>query len=148
MPDRFLARLSDSQAALGSERLPGLPALVERRRAIAGRYSSWLAEHGLTTAAEPADAEHAFLRYPLRTRDRDALRAAAERAGIDLGDWFVSPAHPVTAGLERWGYVPGCAPVAERACRGGSNLPTDPALGRRGVEQVLSLLRGHVDLLA
>ena len=84
----------------------------------------------------------------MRTRDRDAFQAAAERAGIDLGDWFVSPVHPVTAGLDRWGYVPGSAPVAERACQEIVNLPTDPALGRRGVEQVLSLLAGHLDLVA
>ncbi len=35
----------------------------------------------------------------------------AARAGIDLGDWFVSPVHPVTDRLDRWGYVTGSAPA-------------------------------------
>ncbi len=148
MPAGFLARLSESQAGLGSDRLATLSAQVAQRRLVAGQYSSWLAAHGRTAAAEPAYAEHAFLRYPLRTRDREGFRSAAELAGVDLGDWFVSPVHPVTEGLDRWGYLAGTAPAAEQACREIVNLPTDPALGPRGVEQVLSLLAAQVDLLA
>ena len=148
MPTGFLERLSESQARLGSARLATLPSMVEKRRGIARRYSALLADHGRTPAAQPAFAEHAFLRYPLRAPDRQAFQSAAARAGVDLGDWFLSPVHPVTTGLERWGYDAGSAPVAERACQEIVNLPTDPALGRRGVEQVLSLLAEHVDLVA
>jgi dTDP-4-amino-4,6-dideoxygalactose transaminase len=72
---------------------------------------------------------------------------AAERAGVDLGDWFVSPIHPATDHLERWGYVAGCAPNAERACREIVNLPTVPALGDGSVDRVLSFLAEQVDLI-
>lgn len=147
MPPGFLARLSESQARLGSDRLRRLPAETDRRRSVAHRYTEWLVAHGRTPAAEPSDAEHAFLRYPLRVRDRPRFMEAAERAGVDIGDWFVSPVHPVVERLERWGFRPGQTPNAERACREVVNLPTEPDLDDRDVDRVLSLLDTHLDLL-
>jgi dTDP-4-amino-4,6-dideoxygalactose transaminase len=147
MPRSFLMKLSDSQARLGSDRLRRLPTEIQRRRAIAHRYSETLLVEGRTAAAEPAVAEHAFLRYPLRVADRRRFLAAAERAGVDVGDWFISPIHPVTNHLERWGYVAGRAPNAERACREIVNLPTEPAFNDSEVDRTLSFLARHVDLI-
>ena len=145
MPPGFLARLSDWQARTGAERIHGLEGRIERRRAIARRYSDWLVDHGRTAPAEPMGASHSFLRYPLRVLDRTSFISAAERAGIDLGDWFVSPLHPVTSGLERWGYREGTAPAAEAACAEIVNLPTEPSLSERNIERVLAFLAVRVD---
>jgi dTDP-4-amino-4,6-dideoxygalactose transaminase len=71
----------------------------------------------------------------------------AEQAGIDLGDWFVSPLHPITAGLERWGYRAGTAPQAEAACAEIVNLPIDPHMTERDVDRVLDLLGTTLDLI-
>jgi perosamine synthetase len=147
MPHDFVSRLSESQARLGSARMSGLSADVERRRSIAHRYSEWLSAKDRTAATEPAEADHAFLRYPLRVNDRIAFAAAAERAGVDLGDWFVSPIHPVLDHLDRWGYVVGAAATAERACREIVNLPLDRWLRDRDVKHVLTFLADHVDLI-
>lgn len=147
MPDGFLARLSNAQAKLGADRLGRLPTEIARRREVAHRYSDWLVTHGRTSATESAEAEHAFLRYPLRVSNRQRFQSAAERAGIDLGDWFVSPVHPATEHLERWGYVTGYAPNAERACHEIVNLPTDPTFAERDVERVLTFMARCVDLI-
>jgi dTDP-4-amino-4,6-dideoxygalactose transaminase len=147
MPPGFLARLSESQARLGSARLRRLPTETERRRSVAHRYTSWLVDHGRTPAAEPPGVEHAFLRYPLRVRDRPRFMEAADRLGVDVGDWFVSPVHPVVDRLDRWGFRPGQTPNAETACRQLVNLPTDPWLGDGDVDRVLSLLDAHLDLI-
>jgi perosamine synthetase len=147
MPDGFLVRLSDWQARLGSDRLGRLPADVERRRSIANRYSDSLVGYGRTAAAEIAEAEHSFLRYPLRVVDRRRFMVAAARAGVDLGDWFVSPVHPAKDHLERWGYVAGSAPNAERACHEVVNLPTDATLVDRDVERVLAFIARCTDLI-
>jgi perosamine synthetase len=145
MPHGFLARLSESQARLGSDRLGRLPIEIERRRRIAHRYSDWLVAEARTAAAEPAEAEHAFLRYPLRVADRPRFMVAAERAGVDLGDWFVSPVHPATERLDRWGFVTGSAPHAEQACREIVNLPTDPTLETGGADRILAFLMEQSD---
>ncbi len=147
MPDGFLAGLSDWQAKRGADRIGRLGPDVARRRAIADRYSTWLRDHDRTPAAEPASATHSFLRYPLRVRDKSGFAAAADRAGINLGDWFVSPLHPITTGLERWGYTTGSAPVAEAACSEIVNLPTEPGLSDDDVAGVLRFLGSRVDSL-
>jgi len=147
MPARFLAQLSQRQARLGADRLRNLPREVGRRRRIAHIYSDWLVERGRTAAEEPAGQEHPFLRYPLRVTDLQRFMSAAELAGIDLGDWFVSPVHPVSDRLERWGYLAGTAPNAERACREIVNLPTDPTLGNDDVEQVIGFMTRHIDFV-
>ena len=147
MPHDFLARLSESQARRGVRRLGDLAAETERRRAIGHQYSEWLRANGRTAAAEPDDTEHAFLRYPLRVAERQRFTAAAERAGIDLGDWFVSPVHPTRERLERWGYVAGSAPNAEEASREIVNLPTDPTQREGDLDRVISMLAQQVDVI-
>ncbi len=145
MPSRFLARMSNAQAHDGAQRMARLAGQVDRRRTIASRYSTWLSVNGRTPSATPVHVEHAYLRYPLRVSDRSKFVAAANRVGVDLGDWFVSPIHPVTERLERWGYRPGTAPLADHATEEIVNLPTDPSLGDRAVDRVIEFLAQHLD---
>jgi perosamine synthetase len=147
MPDRFLAQMSRAQARLGAERMGRLAALVDRRTVIAGHYSAWLREHGHRPAPERADSRHAFLRYPVLVTDRAAFLAAGRRAGIDVGDWFVSAVHPVVTSLERWAYRRGVAPKAEAICQKIVNLPTDPAFKDSDVERVLRFLQVYQHLI-
>jgi dTDP-4-amino-4,6-dideoxygalactose transaminase len=146
-PAGFLAKLAPWQARRGLERLDALEAQVTARRSIAARYTAWLAERGLEHPIEPPGLEHAYLRFPLQVHDRERFRVAAGRAGIDLGDWFVSPLHPITTGLEGWAYRPGSAPIAEGICARIVNLPTDPRMSDAAVDRVLALLERTADLL-
>lgn len=144
MPDGFVTRLSRAQARAGADRIGLLSAQVDRRRTIAGRYSDWLSANGRTPASEPPELVHAFLRYPIRVTDRPGFIASAERAGVDLGDWFVSPIHPVVDGLDRWGYRVGSAPNADLICQEIVNLPTVPSFRDRDVERVIAFLGDHL----
>jgi dTDP-4-amino-4,6-dideoxygalactose transaminase len=137
--------MSDVQARLGIDRLRALGDALLRRRAAADRYSEWLNAHGRTAAREPSFASHAFLRYPLRVRERDAVLADARRRGVDLGDWFRSPLHPVRGDLSRWGYRWGTAPVAERLTAEMVNLPTDVGSDGGRVHAIERLLEASVD---
>ena len=145
MPPGFLTRMSPVQAALGADRLASLREAVLRRRATAERYSTWLASHGCTPAYQPPCSTHAFLRYPLRVRERDAFLDDARRARLDLGDWFRSVLHPVSGDLEPWGYRWGTAPVAERVTAEIVNLPTDLTPGGRQLPAVERLLESSID---
>ena len=145
MPDGFFARLSPWQAQVGADRIARLAHDIGLRRATAGRYTAFLVGHDRTRAAEPTGSTHSFLRYPLRVKDRRAFVAAAERAGIDLGDWFVSPLYPITKGLDRWGFRAGTAPIAEAVCSEIVNLPTDPSLSERDVDRVLGFLGSRIE---
>jgi len=56
----------------------------------------------------------------------------AAQLHLPMGDWFVSPLHPVAGELTPWGYRPGPCPRAERACRELINLYTEKALSPEG----------------
>jgi dTDP-4-amino-4,6-dideoxygalactose transaminase len=145
MPPSFLTAMSAFQAHLAARRLPTLAARVRRRRAVADHYSAWLAAHGRTAAHEPSFARHAFLRYPLRVRERDAFAAEARRRDVLLGDWFQSPLYPVVDDLSAWQYRRGQCPVAERVSSQIVNLPTDVAPNGPAVQAVERLLETSVD---
>jgi dTDP-4-amino-4,6-dideoxygalactose transaminase len=104
-----------------------------------------LAQLGCTPAAEPESARHAFLRYPLRVRERDAFVEEANRRGVLLGDWFHSPLYPIRGDLGTWGYRRGEHPVAERVASEIVNLPTDVPPGGPQAHAVEELLAACVD---
>jgi perosamine synthetase len=145
MPSTFLSRMSPIQARLGERRLRTLRSAVLRRRTTAARYSEWLAGHGRSVAHEPSYSVHAFLRYPLRVRERDAFLQEAGRRGLDLGDWFHSPLYPISGDLTPWGYRWGTNPVAERVTSEIVNLPTDVTRDEREFHAIEELLEGWVD---
>ena len=145
MPDGFLTGMSAFQAGLGTDRLATLRDAVARRRETARRYSDWLVAHGRTPAHEPPSATHAFLRYPLRVRERDAFVQDARSRGLDLGDWFHSPLYPLAGDLTSWGYRRGSNPVAERVTGEIVNLPTEPAGNGRELRAVQELLDASID---
>jgi perosamine synthetase len=145
MPAAFVARMGALQAQLAARRLTALPAKVERRRAVARRYSAWAVAHGRTAAHEPDHAGHAFLRYPLRVRERDAFETEAVRRGVLLGDWFHSPLYPIAGDLTPWGYRRGEHPVAERVASEIVNLPTDVEPEGPDARAVDALLAACVD---
>jgi perosamine synthetase len=145
MPTDFVAAMAPLQAELAARRLTTLRAKVERRRAAAGRWSAWARAHGRTPPHEPENAGHAFLRYALRVRDRDAFVAEADRRGVLLGDWFHSPLYPIEGDLGPWAYRRGEAPVAERVATEIVNLPTDVDPDGREARAVESLLDAWVE---
>jgi dTDP-4-amino-4,6-dideoxygalactose transaminase len=55
-----------------------------------------------------------------------------------MGDWFVSPLHPLTDSLEKLAYIQGSCPVAEELCRTTVNLPTHPKVTYREASKLLT----------
>ena len=101
----FVTRMSAFQARLATRRLTTLAARVRGRRAVAQRYSAWLAAHRVhagvrarrraSTRSCATRCECANATPSSRTRDR---------RGVLLGDWFHSPLYPISGDLGRWGY--------------------------------------------
>jgi dTDP-4-amino-4,6-dideoxygalactose transaminase len=123
-PRGYLRRLSNAQALLGLRQLRRLEANVNHRRQTAALYASTLAESEVELPRPPAQAETAYVRYPVRVRDREATVRASARHAV-LGTWFTSvleEALSPTVG----GYESGSCPRAEEAAAQLVNLPTHP----------------------
>src|SRR5262249_38713140 len=72
------------QAAVLLAKLPHLPAWTTARQRIAARYDEALQGVGdIIAPAVGAGREHVYHLYVIRTHERDALRAALSREGVD-----------------------------------------------------------------
>ena len=131
------SRLDPIQAAVLAVKLAGLDADNARRREIAARYSTELADTGLILPAIPNWAEPVWHLYVVRSPRRDALRDALAAAGIGTLIHYPIPPHLQGAYAEL-GLGLGSFPIAEQLAREVLSLPIDPHMGDDEVAQVIT----------
>jgi dTDP-4-amino-4,6-dideoxygalactose transaminase len=140
MPEGFFAHMSAGQARAGLRQLKKVERNIAHRIEMARVYDSLIRKAGWASPPLPDTMEPVLVRYPVRVANK--ARAVTEAPGrfVELGTWFESPLHPIETPLDRYDYVEGQCPVAEKACREVVNLPTHPraneATARRSVEFV------------
>jgi dTDP-4-amino-4,6-dideoxygalactose transaminase len=138
MADGFFAAMSVGQARAGLRQMRKLEANLAHRRAMRKVYEDLLRAAGWDVPALADRLDPVLVRYPVRVADKARAVAEAPRHGVELGTWFEIPLHPKETPMERYDYVMGMCPVAERACREVVNLPMHPRAGaataRRSVE--------------
>ena len=138
MQEGFFSAMSAGQARAGLRQMRKLEANLAHRRAMRKVYEDLLRAAGWDVAALPDALDPVLVRYPVRVADKARAVAEAPRHGVELGTWFEIPLHPKETPMERYDYVMGMCPVAERACREVVNLPMHPRAGeataRRSVE--------------
>ncbi len=116
---------------------------TEFRRSVADQYRRVLRDLGAQTCDLDERFDPVFLRYPLLVENkRDVLQKARER-GIELGDWFVSAVHPLSAAddLKRIGYEIGSCPVAESVSRTIVTLPIDHRIRAPYIKKTIEFLK-------
>jgi len=150
-PPNFLKGFTETQAKEGLkyfEKVNGkyrIDSIIEHRKRIAGLYKEILHELGFEPPFEPGYAEHTYLKFPLLVKDREKFFQLAQEEKIELGDWFLSPIHPVMMNFELWNYTWGTNPVAEFASCHIVNLPTHEKIDENYVDRVYSFLKRNRD---
>lgn len=118
-PD-FLQLMGRVQMREGLRALNDFPALQSKRRVHALKIHACLKGMKKTTVPDSVLSDHGFLLYPVRTSDRAAFFAEAEKSKIRIIDWFTSPLHPVQGDLSAWKFnrtqYPNAAYLAEVTC--------------------------------
>ncbi len=136
----FNFRMPDINAALGTSQMRRLAALIDRRAALAGRYSVAFRGLPLTFQQPPADTRSAHHLYVARIADE----ARTDRAGLF--------AHLVSNGIRpqvhyipvhtqpfyrRLGFTEGMFPEAESYYRQAITLPLFPGLTEADQDRVI-----------
>jgi dTDP-4-amino-4,6-dideoxygalactose transaminase len=135
------SRLDEIQAAILRTKLPHLDTWNRRRRTLAARYSTGLADAGgLALPVAPEDIDHGFHLYVVRTPMRDSLREYLAGAGVSTGIHYPKAVHLQEA-YASLGYRPGACPNAEKAAAEVLSLPLFPQLTAHEVDQVIRLTR-------
>lgn len=135
------SQLANALALRALDQLSHLEEFSAHRQALAKHYTESLRDlSDITPPAVPVDRTHGFLRYAVRHPRRAALSAAAQRAGIILGEaWYEKVVAPRGTDLHAVHYTAGSCPRAEEAAATVVNLPTSPTLSLPDADRVLGV---------
>lgn len=114
---------NDVDAAIGRVQLRQLDENIELQRKNAQIYSELLEDTPVIRPVEKDYAFHVFLRYVLRTEQRDALHSYLIEQGIDCHILYPTPAHYFEYYQETFGYKKGDFPVTEKVKKMELSLP-------------------------
>lgn len=134
------SRLDPLQAAILSVKLPHLDAWNARRASVAERYGAALADSGLTLPVVPAWADPAWHLFVVVARDRAALVASLEQAGVQTLVHYPIAPHLQLAYADM-NLARGSLPIAERLADKVLSLPISPHISTDDVEQVIAAIR-------
>jgi len=140
-PKYFEKALSEVQAKIGLEELRRFHKILEHRRKISNFYKEIFSNLDIKLPYEPDYSDHTYLRFPFLVRNRSKFFALSQKEKIEIGDWFLSPVHPITRNLNSWHYKWGNNPIAEKISKHIVNLPTHMKIDEKYVTRIENFLR-------
>ena len=150
-PPNFLKGFTETQAKEGLKYFQKengeykIDKLIKHRHKVASLYKEILTDLGFEPPYEPPYAEHTYLKFPLLVKDREKFFRLAEENRIELGDWFLSPIHPIKRNFQLWYYRYGENPIGEFASRHIVNLPTHERIDENYIDRIAEFLRKNKD---
>jgi len=143
------SRLDELQAAILNKKLKYLPQWTERRREIAGLYTTLLQNivndsSALICPTAPDHVFHVYHQYTIRTDRRDELKNYLSANGIGTAVYYPVPLHLQKA-FAHLGYKQGDFEVAEKTCTQVLSLPMYPELTD---EEINSITKKVADFFA
>jgi dTDP-4-amino-4,6-dideoxygalactose transaminase len=131
----FNYRMDGIQGAVLRVKLRHLEVWTERRREVARWYVEALDPASIRLPKERPGCRHVFHVYAVRSDDRDRLRDALAKQGIQTGIHYPIPVHLQPAHTDL-GYHAGDFPVAEAVAREVLSLPIYPEMNREQVRTI------------
>lgn len=125
IPNNYLVASSYVQAKFGLKELKKIHKKLSIRRENGLIYNEWMKENNKYFIDEKYLDNHSFLKYPILVKDRDLFLSNAVQAKIQMGDWFISPLHPVKDNLSQWHLEKKKYPNAVKISQHILNLPSD-----------------------
>ena len=135
------SRLDAIQAAILSEKLKIYPDELQKRDAVATRYSKALAPHVRSVPKVIAGGFSNWAQYTIEHDNRDALAAHLKTKGVPTAIYYPIPIHMQDV-YARYPKAPGGLPVTEAARHRVLSLPMHPYLDPATQDQVIDAIRG------
>ena len=133
------SRLDALQAAILRVKLRYLDSWMKARQNRAALYRSlfehYKLEEFITLPSAPAQYNHVYNQFVIRSAKRDALRAFLEERGVPTVIYYPEPLHLQPA-FSYLGYAEGSMPESEKACADSVALPIYPELPLEDQERV------------
>jgi dTDP-4-amino-4,6-dideoxygalactose transaminase len=142
----FKYNMTDVAAAVGVVQLDRAKTLQAGRQRAAERYLKRLADLPLDCPAPaPSDSVHSWHLFPIRIHEgapvtRDELISALTEQGIGTSVHY-RPLHQMTYWKQRYSFMPGEFPEADRYFAGAVTLPLFPTMTNQEVDRVVEAVR-------
>ena len=134
------SRLDGLQAAILLAKLPHLNSWTDRRIANAALYDKALKGSDVCIPKTRPGSRHVFHLYVIRTKDRNAIQAKLEKAGVETAVHYPTPL-PFLPCYAHFGHKPEDFPVAT-ACRHTIlSIPMFAELTQQQIDHVASVLK-------
>lgn len=134
-------KMSAFHRSILSVKLRSLAPSVRHRLRLAAEYDRILRDVGMPVVTTPEETDAVLLRYPVQVGAKRRLLEEARRRRVELGDWFLTPVHPLGGDeLQAVGYRRGVCPEAEKVCDRIVTLPMHDRVDLRFTEKVHDLL--------
>ena len=134
------SRLDAIQAAILSEKLKIYPDELQKRDAIATRYSKALASHVRSVPKVIAGGFSNWAQYTIEHDRRDALAAHLKTRGVPTAIYYPIPIHMQDV-YSHYPKAPGGLPVTEAIRNRVLSLPMHPYLDAAQQDQVIEAVR-------
>ncbi len=141
------SRMDGIQAAVLSLKLQHLDDWLDARRRNADRYNELLAGTGIPLPTAPEYSRHTYHLYVIRVKDRDAVTAKLNEAGIDTGLHYPT-ALPYLEVYADAGFQPTDFPIAYSQMSELLSLPMYAELSDEMIGYVCENLKNAVSLVA
>lgn len=129
------SRLDTLQAAILLPKLAAFADELEKRHAVANKYSQLLANHVATPILAEGASRFAWAQYTIKVDDRDGVQARLKDMGVPANVYYPLPMHLQPA-YRPYGDGEGSLPVAERLSQIVLSLPMHPYLTDEEIQQV------------
>jgi len=146
-PKLFLKLLAELQCKKGIKALSTIEENIRHRQKTANLFTQILKTLKVDAPFVPDGFSHSFLKYPILVKDREKFFKKAEKTNVELGDWFVSPIHPIKKDFHFWGYDYGLFPISETLAKHIVNLPTHFGISENEVNKIEKFLTDNKNLI-
>ncbi|MCO5090679.1 DegT/DnrJ/EryC1/StrS aminotransferase family protein [Bosea sp. (in: a-proteobacteria)] len=135
------SRLDTIQAAVLIEKLKVYAEEIEKRQAVAGRYTAALKDIAVTPHVMP-DCVSTWAQYTIRVpaARRDAFQAALKEKGVPTTVYYPKPLHQQTA-YRHFPVAGNGLPVSERVAQEVVSLPMHPYLDEETQGYIIAAVR-------
>ena len=141
IPKDYFRGASIVQVKQGLKNISELDKLIAKRKESARIYTDFLKLNNKKIVPEYVWNDHSFLVYPILVKHREEFNKLAENAKIGIGDWFISPLHPVKSCFEIWDLDDKNVPNASYLSKHLVNLPTIV----NNINGVLGFLKNNIE---
>ncbi|MDH5716663.1 MAG: DegT/DnrJ/EryC1/StrS aminotransferase family protein [Spirochaetia bacterium] len=140
MPENYFKTMGNVQIKQGIHSIKKLEESLKLRKTNSIMYTKFLKKNQKNYIKEKYFKNHSFLKYPILVRDRKSFINLAEKEHIKLGDWFISPLHPVVNNLKLWNFKIENYPNSKYISSSVINLSTDES----NIEKILLFLEKNI----